>query len=193
MAVKYVNRKRETYYLLAGRKPGGRPYFSRKSEGTPVEALPAGYEIHESPETAQVFLRKIKPTAILPLERQLVISAIRSQAGLEHFIVQAEGRELVVYLSNIDPQERIALLKEMLPLSAAQAESFRGDMIRNAHYVKMMRFVLAGEEPRRFTVERWCFLGGIDTWHHLSGPAPLAELVDQYVKHLGKESVFELM
>jgi hypothetical protein len=193
MGVKYVNRKGETYYLLASKKPGGRPYFSRKSEGTPLEALPAGNEIHESPETAQVFLRKIKPTAILPLERQLVISAIRSQAGLKHFIVQAEGREMVVYLSDIDPDQRIELLGAMFPFLSAQAESFREDMVRNAHYVKMMRFVLVNEEPRLFTVERWCFLGSIDTWYTLPGLAPLAELVDRYAKHLGKESFFELM
>lgn len=194
MGIKHVNRKGETYYLLAGKGPAGRPRFSRKVEGTPVETLPPGYEIYESPESAQVFLRKIRPTAILPQERQLLGSAIRSQAGLEHFVVQAEGKEMVVYLSNIDPDQRIGLLGAMFSLSPAHAESFREDMARYAHYVKMMRFVLLDEKRRLFRAERWCFLGSIDNWHPLHGPAaPLAEQVDRYVRHLGKESFFELM
>ena len=42
-------------------------------------------------------------------------------------------------------------------------------------------------------MKRWCFLGGIDDWRFLAGPTPLADLLDRYTPHLGKESFFELM
>jgi len=81
--VQYVNRRGDKYYLRIrpSQVGGGRQYtFSRKPSGTPVEAIPDGYEIRELPDSGQVVLRKIKPSAIAPLERQLIGSAVRSQA-----------------------------------------------------------------------------------------------------------------
>jgi hypothetical protein len=61
-----------------------------------------------------------------------------------------------------------------------------------SQYSKMMRFELVDAECRLFVAQRWCFLGSIDQWIFLDGPAPLSQLVDKYVRHLGKESFFEL-
>ncbi len=193
--VQYVNRRGDKYYLCIrpSQVGGGRQYtFSRKPSGTPVEAIPDGYEIRELPDSGQVVLRKIKPSAIAPLERQLIGSAVRSQAGLEHFIVDAEGESLVVYLPGLEESEADELLA-VLGGSDQRTREARDEMVRKSHYRPMMRFVLVDEENRLFQVERWCFLGGIDKWVFLEGPAALAELVDKYVKHLGKESFFELM
>ena len=58
---------------------------------------------------------------------------------------------------------------------------------------RAMRFTLADPEARLFQVERWCFKGSIDNWFFLEGGKPLVDLVRKYVKHIGKESFFELM
>jgi hypothetical protein len=99
MGIEHVNRKGERYFLQSTTGRGGSPRYSftRKIKGTPVTTIPEGYCVYESPEDAQVFLHKVETEAVLPLEKQLVIGALRN-AGLEHFIVDVEVNSFVVYL-----------------------------------------------------------------------------------------------
>ena len=59
MAYERCNRRGDVYLLQAGKTRTGksRYYFGRKLTGDPVEAVPSGYEVFESPERGQVFLR----------------------------------------------------------------------------------------------------------------------------------------
>ena len=197
MPVEHVNRKGDRYYLQSGKTRSGKPryYFGRKVTGTPVEEVPDGYEIHESPETGQVHVRKSKPTQIRPAEREMVCDGIRRLAGLEYFLVDVEGNSLVVYLPASEEKaidELIGKLGGFALPSFVRDRGAKDSIMCRSQYSKMMRFELLGAESRRFTVQRWCFLGSIDQWVFLDGPAPLSELVDKYVRHLGKESFFEL-
>ena len=59
-----------------------------------------------------------------------------------------------------------------------------------------MRFTLIDEDERTFRCQRWCFRGSIDGWIDLwmsGGSGPLADLVERYLPHIGKESFYELM
>ena len=58
MAIEYINRKGDTYYLHERKTKTGKPkyHFSMKKDGELVESIPHGYEIYENPN-AQVFLR----------------------------------------------------------------------------------------------------------------------------------------
>ena len=194
MGIEHVNRKGDRYCLQTTTDKSGKPRYSftRKLKGTAVEVLPEGHEIYESPDDAQVFLRKIKSSLILPLEREIVARAVRAKAGLEHFIVEIEENALVVYLPDTDAEEVARFLRGDF-VSASRIEAVKQNMIRRSRFSKMMRFKLCDPGRRLFDCERWCFLGRIDNWYFLSGSAPLAELVERYVKHLGKESFFELM
>lgn len=60
MAIKYINRREDTYYLHEGKTKTGKPkyFFSMKKDGVLVDPILAGYEIYENPN-AQVFLRRI--------------------------------------------------------------------------------------------------------------------------------------
>jgi hypothetical protein len=100
-----------------------------------------------------------------------------------------------IYLDAIDLQFQghIADDTQHPWMTADQAQSMKDFIIGHAMYSKMMRFTLIDAETRRFNVERWCFMGGIDDWYFLDGDAPLATLAEKYVKHLGRESFFELM
>ena len=55
-----------------------------------------------------------------------------------------------------------------------------------------MRFVLVDKAERLFAPERYCFRGSVDDWISIGPPAPLEKLAAKYLKHLGRESFFEL-
>ncbi len=60
-------------------------------------------------------------------------------------------------------------------------------------YSPMLRFTLTAEAERKYLVERYCFLGGIDAWIDLEPPTSLEKIVKKYCIHLGKESFFDLI
>ena len=197
-AYQHLNRMGDAYFLQSKRgKAGQLQYtFARKLTGTPVERVPEGYEPRENPESGQVTLRRIKPSAIRAEEKQLLEQAIRTHAKGLPFIVDMEDRSLVVYTSDMDAgnaEERINFLREMLPMDAAAAGRMKADILANARYARMMRFTLIDAENRLFNMDRWCFRGSIDDWYFIAGNTPLAGLAEKYVGHLGKESFFELM
>jgi hypothetical protein len=56
----------------------------------------------------------------------------------------------------------------------------------------MMRFRLVDEKDRVFEAERYCFLGSIDEWISIGVPGKLKSLARKYVRHLGKDSFYEI-
>ncbi len=190
MAIEYVNRKGRKHYLHEGKTKTGKPkyFFSMKSEGTLVAAIPEGYEIYEHP-SAQVFLRKIPPQMITPEEVAIVRDGIKKHIQIDYFIVNVEGKHIVVYLCDQDV--------DMLVEIATSAHRNDGARVRDAiarslSYSPMMQFVLNDAQTREFRVERWCFLGSVDGWIFLASSTNLKELVKKYVAHLGKESFYDL-
>jgi hypothetical protein len=164
MAIEHVNRKGQRFYLHETKTKTGKPkfFFSMKDGGALVGSIPEGFEVYENPD-AQVFLRKKLPRFITDPEIAAVREGLRYHADDRHCMADVRERHIVVYHSE------------------------RGDL-----YQKVLRFTLVDEDARRFAVERWCFLGSIDNWVHLSGVGELAMLVERYVPHIGKESFFEL-
>jgi hypothetical protein len=69
----------------------------------------------------------------------------------------------------------------------------REGSLRLATYQAVMRFVLVDRDKRLFSAERYCFRGSVDDWIPISmDDAPLAALLNKFIKHLGKETFFEL-
>lgn len=194
MGIEHVNRKGDRYLLQSTVGKNGKPRlsFTRTLKGVAVDRLPEGYEIYERPQDGQVFLRKILKTAILPAERALVEAAIRRDASDVMFLLEAEPKALVVHTADCDPDASVGLVAAMFPMDSATARRMKERMISRADYEPMLRFTLVDAERRSFTCERWCFLGSIDDWHFLDAADSLTELLDRYVRHLGRESFFEL-
>jgi hypothetical protein len=187
------------YHLLEGKTATGKPkcYTSRKPSGKPLAAMPVGYEFYERPDTAQVLVRKIKPSPITSLEREQTEEIVRLVSGLEHFVVDVEEAALVVYTptaSRADADKLFDLITQgIIGRALAGNADFRNRHIKNSPYMKMLRFELVNPDTREFCAERWCFRGSIDNWIPLGRSGPLAKLVDKYAKYLGQESFFELM
>jgi hypothetical protein len=198
-ALPYENRMGDVYYLQEGKTRTGKPkyYTGRKLTGTPLAAMPEGHEFYERPETAQVVVRKIPPSPITEFERRQAEDIVRRVSGLKHFVVLIEDKALVVYTPSHGPGEADKLIDRIagpfFAAAATRADAFRDKWIRRSEYVKMLRFRLIDPDARRYGAERWCFRGSIDDWITLHRSGPLAELVEEYAKHLDRESFFELM
>ncbi|KON27026.1 hypothetical protein AC481_05930 [miscellaneous Crenarchaeota group archaeon SMTZ-80] len=191
MAIKYINSRGDTYYLHEGKTKTGKPkyFFSMKKDGVLVDSIPAGYEIYENPN-AQVFLRKILPKIFTDEEINIVENIIKKCTKLTRFKIDIKGNKITVFL----PDQDIDSLKQIFSTSAYSSDFKLNQLLsRVLTYSPMMRFVLVNEKKRIFQVERMCFLGSIDDWIFLDESSNLAQLVERYAGHLGKESFFDLM
>ncbi len=56
-----------------------------------------------------------------------------------------------------------------------------------------MRFVLADRSKRLSLAERFCFRGSIEPWIDIGDARqPLPVVVRKFIKHLGRQSLFDL-
>ena len=142
MPVTYVNRKRDTYYLHAGKTKAGNPryWFSKSAEGDLVDAIPKDYEVYENPD-AQVFLRKIVPQRVTPFEIAVVKKGLERYAPGQNCLVDIQGEYIVVYHA-----ERSKLEFEGFHFGFRELPFYYGN------YMKVMRFTLADEKKRTFRV-----------------------------------------
>jgi len=190
MPITHVNAKGKTYYLHQGATKTGKPkyYFSLKSTGTLVTAIPAGFEIYETPH-AQVFLRKIPPKLITDEERQLVEAGMKQYSDIRYYKIDVKGNAIVIYTADQDADEFSNRLKSWNPVIGET--KIREFFALSVSYSPMLQFNLEDSERRVFSAQRYCFLGSIDDWIYI-GHGELATLVKTFLKHLGKDSYFEL-
>lgn len=196
----YENRRGQVYYLQEVTTPTGKPkyYAGRKLTGKPLDSLPQGYEWRELPETAQVVVRRIQPSAVTEFERARAEAIVRRVSGLTVFAVEIERNSLVVYTPATNRREIDRLIGDlagpMFKRSPSRVEAYVDESLKRSQFVKMLRFTLEDPDERTYRTERWCFLGSIDNWFPLmDGFGPLEELVEAYAPHLDEESFFDLM
>ena len=187
MTIRYKNRRDQIYYLHQGKTKTGRVnyFFSMKSDGDPVDAIPEGFEIYENPN-AQVFLRRKRPKIIMDEEAALVDRGVKQFSDLEYYLIDTKNDTITVLTAN---QDWNPLSEAFGFVSYARAkEIFR----RFLSYTPMLQFVLKDKEKREFIVRRYCFLGSVEDWITIGGPGELQDLVKKFVRHLGKDSFYEL-
>jgi len=192
MRITYTNAKEKTYYLHQGTTKTGKPkyYFSTQPEGTLAEAMPEGFEMYENPN-AQVFLRRIPPKLITEEERQVVEAGMRTSADVKDDKIDVKGKAIVIYTADQDVETLAEVFKDLSPTPSANRQ-LMSLLRKEIQYSPMLQFLLEDEQRRLFTAQRYCFRGSIDAWIDI-GYGSLTTLVKQYVKHLGKESYFELL
>lgn len=187
MAIIHTTRTGKTYYLHTGPKRGGgtQHFVSTKPAGALAEAVPEGFEIHET-VNGQVFLRRRQPKLIGDEELECVRRPLAQPRGGHRYQVEAQGRVITIHEST----GRLGALVDWgRHLSAAERERIE---VRLAHYQPVMRFTLVDEERRRFAPERFCFRGSVDDWISIGPPGALERLTAKYLPHLGRDSVYEL-
>jgi hypothetical protein len=189
--ITHTNAKGKTFYLHQGTTKTGKPkyHFSMLSEGTLADAIPVGFEIYENPN-AQVFLRRIPPKIITDAERQVVEDGMCTYADVQDYKIDVKGNAIVVYTTDQDIDALVHLFQDVG--SMRDEAKIRQTIRREITYSPMLQFVLCDDKTRTFVAQRYCFQGSVDDWIDL-GQGPLATLVRTYVKHLGKESYFDLV
>jgi hypothetical protein len=190
MAIEHINRKGQKYYLHQGTTKTGKPkyFFSQKNQGTLVQTIPNGFEIYENPN-AQVFLQRIQPKIITLDEIATVEKGIKKFSHLQYWKIDVKKETIHVYTPNQNVTNLSALYSSFPLTKGTDIESA---IARSLSYSPMLRFILHDEQKRIFAAERFCFLGSIDDWIEIGYPDTLPTLVEKYVKHLEKESFYEL-
>jgi len=189
MALTYKNRRGETYYFKAARTKNGnyRYYITKKDTGNLIEEIPKGFEIYEHPEDGKVVLRKKIVNKISKDEIGIIREAIKNLSALDDFLTDVKGNVLTIYVGKMNRKE----FKKMFP--GGKTEKELEELYREFQtYKGTMRFVLEDEKDRKFTIQRWCYLGSIDNWIDLESSNDLRTLAEKYCYHLGKDSYFDL-
>ena len=189
MSIQHTSRTGKAYYLHVGQGKSGKPnyFFSTEPEGPLVNSVPDGFEIYEN-VGGQVFLRRKQPKLIPDEELAMVKEALKRYAEEWRYRVEVKKAAIIIYEA---PDNTARLERFALPwISKA---TIKQSVIQSANYMAVMRFVLADAEKRLFLAERFCFRGSVEDWIDIGGPAQkLAILLKKFIKHLGKESIFEL-
>jgi hypothetical protein len=190
LAIKHTNEKRKTYYLHKGetKKGNARYHFSLKAEGAMDGSLPKGYEIYENPCNAQVFLRKIPEKIIDDREIGIVKKGITALTDIKMYKVDARKESIIVYTPNQDTNALQRILANFAPIPQQTDEIIR----EIVSYAPVLKFVLVDVKRRTFVTQRYCYLGSVDDWMNVGNPSSLNTLVHEYIKHLGKQSYFDL-
>ena len=191
--MKYLNRKGDSYYVFQGVTKTGKPkyYVTRKTDseaGSPIKSLPDDFELFESPIDGRVSIRKRIPSDILDNELHFVKERISSMFLHIKTQVVCEGRSRVIYESAGADE-----FKSMASAFGGLTSKFVEAMQASCPMSPAFRFKLIRKKERIFEAQRFCFRGGIEDWISLHHEGSLDELCQYYVKHLGKESFYELM
>jgi hypothetical protein len=153
-----------------------------KAEGSICTSIPEGYEIYEHPN-AQVFLRKIPKKIIFDEEKDVVESGMRNHSSLKKYKIDVRKNIIQIYTPYQEINTIDSIFSTISPLQAIND---------TATYSPDMQFILIDKEKRIFVAQRYCYLGRIDDWINIGSPDSLGALVKKYIKHLGKESIFDL-
>jgi hypothetical protein len=191
--MKYVNRRGDAYYVFQGVTKTGKPkyYVSRKAEsaaGIQIDLLPDDFELFESPIDARVIIRKRVSSDIYDNELNFVQERANSMARNVRAKVVSNGRCIVIYES-----ARAEEFKSMASVVGGLTSRFVEAMQSSSPMSPAFRFKLIRKKERVFEAQRFCFRGGIEDWISLHHEGTLDELCQYYLKHLGKESFYELM
>ena len=195
MAVTYTNRKGHTYYLCQGMTKTGklRYYFAREQKESSPHQIPEGYRISES-VNGVVSLVKDRPQLILPQEVAGVEAVLARHPKGHDYRVAVQKIHIVIY-------ERLGPDMETLSAIFGNIHALQSDTVKirlqeqldkMARFSPIMRFILVDPDERKFTAERWSYLGDIDDWIDIGESESIDNLARRLIPKLGTDDFFEL-
>ena len=189
MSIEHKTRTGKIYYLHVGQGKSGKPnyFFTTAPEGQLVNSVPDGFEIYEN-VGGQVFLRRKQPKLITDEELAMVKEALKRYAEEWRYQVEIKKTAIIIYETSVNTAKL-----ESFALPWISKATIKQSVIQSANYMAVMQFVLADPDKRLFLAERFCFRGSVEDWIDIGGAAQkLAVVLKKFIKHLGKDSIFEL-
>lgn len=194
MPLHHTNRYGETHYFRAvtAAKGGTRYYITKDPNAADlIDDLPAGFEVYEQPYDARVVFRKRVARLVTEDERLGVEHAVANLSAVNDFLVEAQGREITVYLSQFNS---VSGDENGEMLTAEEARAMFPEVDRWKKYDARVKFVLVGERPRQFAAYRMSFTSLFDhDFVELDRSPDLADLAEAVCQHLGRPSFFDLV
>ncbi len=210
----YTNRKGVSYYVHghAGRE-GTMRYTLKRSKVGALAELPPGYEVVEN-VNGQASVRRARPRQISAEEEATVRSGL-AQHGLDTYRLEVKDSQITIFEPDRDPAALATEFNpfDMMPAGLGQQveaklgkrlgdaamdrymreheERLRQQLEKTTRYAPVLRFGLVDRKRRLFEVARMIY-SGEGGWHALD-IMPLATAVKKYVRHLGRDSFFELI
>jgi len=195
MPVTYTNRKGHFYYLCQGMTKTGklRYYFAREPKDRSPAQIQEGYRISES-VNGFVSLVKDRPQLILPQEVASVEAALDSHPKGRDYRVAAQKNQIVIYERLGPDVETVSAIFGKFSLLPSDIVKMRlqEELDKVARFSPILRFILIESEVRKFTAERWSYLGNVDDWVDINESGGLNRLVRRLIPKLWTEDFFEL-
>ena len=184
MGVEHVNRRGVRYYIHQGRtKTGKAKYYASREptseKGTPADSLPDDFEVYEDPSNCRVYVRRRRPTRILPHERDFVHRMACELGAHSRVLTVVEDDQIVIYTPDQDP---IADANKSGQTSQDSSRLLFKLIAKHANFSAELRFILADVDQRIFLAERYA----IDRWIQLSPLDTLESLAKQLLPYLGR-------
>jgi hypothetical protein len=178
MIVEYINRKRESHFLITKvTKNGNERYYivknrSKFAKSDLLPEVPSGFEFYEYPEDGRVVLRKILKSIITHDEIEIIDEIMKNHSTVRDYLIDKTEDSLIVYLGHLDKED---------------FKTNEDYFCKIQSYVHMLKFKKVNNET--YKVQRFCSMSNYYGWITLETNEDLAYLADKYCFHIDKESL----
>lgn len=190
MPITYTNRKGVTFTLHRLESPGKktRYFFGREgASGVPIDELPSGYHITESPNGV-VSLAKDRPILIRPEELAAVERAVQAHPKARRFRVAGKHDRIEIYAQQgPDWGEVYQKIVELGLAPPGKDEGLRQDEERHARFAPVLRFILVDPATRWFTADEYLSGPGYAEWEPTGQSGEADALAEAIVPPLGAD------
>lgn len=183
----YTNRRGKVYFFreVEGKR-GKRIVCSTKETENDLTAIPDTHEIVETPN-GQVSCRKKMVSAISDDERTMAEERCPKlvRKGVQ-VAVEVKKNALLIHSRESSGLDDLARNFPGIQLAAFER------LANNMPFEAVLKFELVDEQKRRFAAYRMCWVGGESDWLFLN-VGTLLPLLKKYVRHVERESFFDLL
>jgi hypothetical protein len=190
MPFTHTNRKGVTYTLYRKIGKDGKPryVFGRNVVGEPVDELPPGFRVSESPNGV-VSVARDRPSLLQPEEIAAVEAEVQRHPQGKELRVVSKPKQIEIY-GNVGPNV-VAAYHEMVAagfVPPGREEQMRELDEQFATFSPVLRFVLIDAERRTFAAEEFSSWSGITEWLELGQTGDIAALAGAILPALSKDA-----
>ena len=181
----YTSRKGKQYFLHSVvTKNGNLKYtFTLKNDDNCIEEIPIGYEIYEPPN-GNIFLRKKINNHFIINEIDIIESALKKHCKYAKYVIDYKKDGVGIYIDHKYQRQKSSLDLTYSMLGYTENE--------NIYFEPSFKFSKDNEQPN-YTIERYCFLGGVNNWVYIENSNDLIYLCNKFgssLFHVGKRPIF---